>query len=308
MLYGMPNPPRLYTSPSGMAAVQAAYDEALARLTHDFEFRSVATSFGQTRVLVTGPQDAPPVVLLHGWNTNASGWWPQINAWALDCRLYAPDTIGQAGRSAPVRPPMRGTAYGQWVADLLAALGLERPALVGSSGGAWLILKLAEIDPRRVGRAVLLSPAGIAPIQLGFILRCLVVGASSPASELPLRQARLVSAPPLRVDAAHLGWQKPLVRYYRGLLPPPVLPDRTLSRLTAPTLVLAGEREVVFDPRRVLARARRLIPEVSAETVADAGHDMTFENPDGVNERVLGFLRDFGRSDRSERGVGDEGR
>ena len=289
----MPNPRRLYTSPSGMAAVQAAYDEALSRLTHEVEFRSVATSFGQTRVLVTGPEDAPPVVLFHGWNTNASGWWPQINAWAPNFRLYAPDTIGQAGRSAPVRPPMRSTAYGHWAADVLAALGLDRPTLIGSSGGAWLILKLAEVDPRRVGRAVLLSPAGIAPIRLQFILRYLAIGATSPASELTLRQARLVSAPPLRIDAAHLRWQEPSVRYYRGLLPPPRLPDRTLRRLTAPTLVLVGEREVIFDPRRVLARARRLLPDVSAETLADAGHDMTFDNPAGLNEHVLRFLREL---------------
>jgi pimeloyl-ACP methyl ester carboxylesterase len=61
--------------------------------------------------------------------------------------------------------------------------------------------------------------------------------------------------------------------------------------LAAPTLVLVGEREVVFDPRRVLERARRLIPDVSAEMLPDAGHDMTFDHPEGVNERVLRFLQ-----------------
>lgn len=286
----MANRVRLYSSPSGMAAVQAAYDDGLARLTCGYEVRSVATSFGQTRVLVSGSEGAPPVVLLHGWNANASGWWPQVNAWARDYRLFAPDTIGQAGRSAPARPSVRHDAYGRWAADVLAALGLDRPALVGSSGGAWLILKLAEIDPGRIGRAVLLSPAGIAPIRLRFILAYLAIAAVTPSADLPLRQARLFSAPPLRIDPAHLRWQEPLIRYYRGLLPPPRLPDRTLRRLTAPSLVLVGEQEVVFDPRRVLARARRLIPDVSAETLPGAGHDMTFDNPEGVNERILGFL------------------
>ncbi len=287
----MSNPQRLYSSPAGMAAVQAAYDEALARLTCAYDVRAVATSFGQTRVIVAGPEGAPAVVLLHGWNTNASGWWPQVDAWGRDYRLYAPDTIGQAGRSAPVRPAMRGDSYGRWASDVLSALELDRPALVGSSGGAWLILKLAEIDPGRIGRAVLLSPAGIAPIRLRFILRYLAIGAVTPRADLPLRQARLLSAPPLRIDPAHLRWQGPLVQYYLGLLPPPTLPDRTLHRLAAPTLVLVGEREVVFNPRRVLSRARRLMPDVSAETLPGAGHDMTFDHPKGVNERVLRFLR-----------------
>jgi pimeloyl-ACP methyl ester carboxylesterase len=285
------NPQRLYTSPGGMAAVQAAYDEALARLTCAYDVRSVATSFGQTRVIVSGPDAAPAVVLLHGWNTNASGWWPQVNAWGRDYRLYAPDTIGQAGRSAPVRPSIRGDSYGRWASDVLAALELDRPALVGSSGGAWLILRLAEVNPGRIGRAVLLSPAGIASVRFGFILRHLAIGAVTPRADLAQRQARLVSPPPLRIDPAHLHWQEPLVRYYRGLLPPPTLPDGTLRRLSAPTLVLVGEREVVFDPRRVLERARRLMPDVSAEMLPGAGHDMTFDHPEGVNERVLRFLQ-----------------
>ena len=281
-----------------MAAVQAAYDEALARLVHPYEMTSVASSFGQTRVVIAGPAGAPALVLLHGWNTNSSGWWPQINAWAGEYRVYAPDTIGQAGRSAPVRPSVHSESYGRWVADVLNGLGLDRPALIGSSGGAWLILKLAGLDAGRIGCAVLLSPAGIAPIRIRFLVRYLALAASSTAEDLPRRQAELVSPHPLRIDPDHLRWQEPLARNYRGLRPPGRLPDRTLRRLAAPTLVLAGAREVIFDPRRVTDRCRRLMPNVSAEILPDAGHDMTFDNPEGVNQRILNFLKEIGWAGR----------
>jgi pimeloyl-ACP methyl ester carboxylesterase len=39
----------------------------------------VPTRLGETHVLVTGPEAGQPLVLFHGWNTNAGGWWPQIN-------------------------------------------------------------------------------------------------------------------------------------------------------------------------------------------------------------------------------------
>ena len=95
-------------------------------------------------------------------------------------RLAAQDLAAEQAQVDIFRA-IRGDAYGRWAADVLATLGLDRPALVGSSGGAWLILKLAEIDPGRIGRAVLLSPAGIAPIRLRFILAYLAIAAVTPA-------------------------------------------------------------------------------------------------------------------------------
>jgi hypothetical protein len=108
----VPNSQSLYRSQEGYAEVMAAYQASLGRLLVPFEERMLPTRLGETHVLVTGPEQGKAVVLLHGWNTNAGGWWPQINALAHRYRLYAPDSIGQAGRSAPTRPSTRGPAHG----------------------------------------------------------------------------------------------------------------------------------------------------------------------------------------------------
>ncbi len=251
----------------------------------------VPTAYGSTHVVLAGPETAPPVVLLHGWNTNASGWWPQIQALAGLYRVVVPDTIGQAGRSSPTRPSTRGPAYADWLQQVLDALALRRPAFIGSSGGAWLTLKLAATEPERIGRAALLSPAGLAPIRLGFMLRYLAITCARPGQAAPARMARLISPPPMTLDEDHLRWQRALAGF-RGQLPPPILPDAAIRRLEAPTLVLVGRYEVVFDPTAVAARAQRLLPHAWVEVVPHAGHDMTYDDPGWVNERLLRFLRE----------------
>jgi pimeloyl-ACP methyl ester carboxylesterase len=283
----------LYRSQEGYAEVMAAYQASLGRLLVPFEERMLPTRLGETHVLVTGPEQGKAVVLLHGWNTNAGGWWPQINALAHRYRLYAPDSIGQAGRSAPTRPSTRGPAYGEWLVDVLDALELAQANLVGSSGGAWLILKLAELAPDRIQVAALLSPAGIAPIRFGFALRAAAIGWLSPRQDTALRLARLTTPPPLPLDEDHVRADAGYTLHFKGQLPPPTLPARTLRRLSAPTLLLVGQHEAVFNPARVVDRARREIPGlVAAEVVPGAGHDMTYDQPEWVNQRIAQFLEE----------------
>ena len=281
----------LYRSPEGYREVMACYEASLRRLTVPYDERMVQTRLGETQVLVAGAKSGRPLVLFHGWNTNAGGWWPQINGLALSCRVYAPDTIGQAGKSAPVRPSVHGPAYGQWAADVIEALGLRQAHVAGGSGGAWLILKLADVAPARIRSAVLLGPAGIAPIRLAFALRALAIGWLRPSEATPFELARLVNPPPLKRDEDHIRADAPYSLYFKSQLPPPTLPDRALRRLVAPTLLLVGRHELIFNPQAVMARARRLIPNlVAAELVEGAGHDLTYNQPDWINLRILRFL------------------
>jgi pimeloyl-ACP methyl ester carboxylesterase len=288
----MPDLSPLYRSPRGMAEALASYDAALARITVSHETFYLSTRFGETHVLAAGPQEAPSLVLPHGWNGNAAGWWPQINTLAASFRLYAPDTIGQAGRSAPARPSTHGPAYGLWLADVLDGLALTRPALVGGSGGAWLILKLAEVAPERIGRAVLLSPAGVVRPRLGFLLGAARVGMLRPDESTPLRYARLASPPPLQVDEAEVSLGAAALLALKPQLPPPTLPDLSLRRLTAPTMILLGELEAIFPPNAVLRRARRVLPGLThTEIIPGAGHNLSYEQAAVVNERISRFVR-----------------
>jgi pimeloyl-ACP methyl ester carboxylesterase len=58
----------------------------------------------------------------------------------------------------------------------------------------------------------------------------------------------------------------------------------------AETLLVLGEREVVFDPVAARSLGNRLFPNITVEMVPDVGHLMTIERPDLVNGRIVQFL------------------
>ncbi|MCV6976889.1 alpha/beta fold hydrolase [Mycobacterium bourgelatii] len=73
------------------------------------------------------------------------------------------------------------------------------------------------------------------------------------------------------------------------LLPPPTrLTDDELRRISAPTTVLLGAREVIYagGPQAALARAHRVIRDVHARRLPNVGHVMTLDAPDVVADEL----------------------
>jgi pimeloyl-ACP methyl ester carboxylesterase len=103
-------------------------------------------------VRVDGPDDGPPVLLLHGFPETSSSWaavTPLLTEAGL--RTYAPD---QLGYSPGARPDEVG-AYAlpnlaQVTADLMTELGIPRADVVGHDWGAAVAWALAGWHPDRV--------------------------------------------------------------------------------------------------------------------------------------------------------------
>src|SRR5512134_2494814 len=140
----MPNHdfPPCYRSEAGYRAVMDWYDRAWARLCVPAERLCLPTRYGMTHVVAAGREDAPPLLLLHGINTCAATWIPQIDGLADAFRVYAPDVPGFAGRSAATRLRYDDASFAAWGIDLLNALGIEQVALVGGSAGGQFALRL----------------------------------------------------------------------------------------------------------------------------------------------------------------------
>lgn len=289
----MPDNSRFYRSLDGYATVMAAYDTALAHWPVPHANRLICTRYGLTHVIVAGREDGPPVLLLHDWNGNASGIHHGFDILFRNYRVYAPDTIGQPGKSSPARLPTRGPAYGEWLADTMDSLALTRAAVIGVSGGGWLGLKLAVYAPTRVNHVVAISPTGLAPFRLHYFF----YGLS--ASLLPSRSTvgRFLGAatspdatkgPEFAECEAGLY---SIFKHYKPEAAPPLLTDAELLGIAAPTLLLFGEHERMVNPRAAAERARRLIPNlVDAEIIPHAGHMLPLDQPDAVEARVLAFL------------------
>jgi len=63
-----------------------------------------------------------------------------------------------------------------------------------------------------------------------------------------------------------------------------------LKQVDLPVLLLIGAGEKIYNHQKVIERAHRLIPDLTAEIISDAGHLLVIDQPEIINARVLEFL------------------
>jgi pimeloyl-ACP methyl ester carboxylesterase len=90
-----------FKTPEGEAAYLAAYEAIIKLWPVPYQEIEIPTRFGMTHVVTSGPQDAPPLVLLHGQAGTLTMWAPNVADFSKDYRVYAIDVMGQPSKSVP---------------------------------------------------------------------------------------------------------------------------------------------------------------------------------------------------------------
>jgi pimeloyl-ACP methyl ester carboxylesterase len=289
-----------FKSEESRARYLAAYDAALKAWPVPFEALDLPTRFGPTRVVASGPPEAPPLVLLHSLAASAAVWRANVAALSQHFRTYAVDVIGQAGRSVATRRLRTRRDFAAWLSDVLDRLGAARAAIVGCSFGGFLALSQASLTPDRVSKVVMISPAGTfvglswrfaLVMRTGALRRRIrrLLGDKRPPDIADLR-GRAV-----KMDPADAGWralmgvtmaEAPKLEVINAA----VLSRRELRRIRAPALLLIGEHERLYEPRATLALAMAKMPALETELVPGADHIAAMAQPNWVNQRILRFL------------------
>jgi pimeloyl-ACP methyl ester carboxylesterase len=258
------------------------------------KWHSVETKKGtHCRVLEGG--SGAPVVFFH-----SAGGLLRDNAFldqlAQRYHVFAPEWPGYGDSTGEeLLEDMLDWALHGW--DLVEALGLSRPHLVGHSMGGMIAAEMAAIAPGDLDRLVLVGAAGLwieeHPIPDIFAL-------------LPGQLIELLFQDPLRGQALltggadfsdmevfkefYLGQQRRLAMAGKILFP---IPNRRVSkrlyRVTAKTLVLWGGSDKLIVPAYA-ERWGRLIPGATVELVPDAGHMLPYEQPAAFVGAVSRFL------------------
>jgi pimeloyl-ACP methyl ester carboxylesterase len=277
---------RLYRSEVGARLVEAEYDRLLASWPLRVDPSVVPTDLGDTFVIECGDKDAAPLVLLHGGGANSSMWLGDVASLARQFRIYAIDIPGEPGYSADARPPLQGAAYSIWLDEVLTALDLARPSMIGASFGGWIVLDYASRYPDRVDRSILLGPMGVGRVRPSFVLMLLAMypfGAWGRHKTLQRIQglASGSSAPP---DQCLLGL---IQKHFRSRKTPiPILSDDALRGLAAPVLAILGERDRVVDSYETERRIQRYARDARVLMIPGAGHRLV-----GTAEVALEFLQ-----------------
>jgi pimeloyl-ACP methyl ester carboxylesterase len=244
---------------------------------------TVTTKRG-ARVCVFEAGSGAPLVFLHG----GGGLLPQnpfLDALAARYHVYAPELpgFGDSTGEELLDDMLDFTLHG-W--DVIDALGVSRPHIVGHSMGGMIAAEMACVAPQDLAKLVLVSPAGLwlpeHPIPDLFAL-------------LPFDFATLLFHDPVAGAALLTGGLdfnnlEAIQDFYianarrmgvagKILFP---IPNRGLARrlyrLQAPTAFLWGRNDRLI-PIVYAERWKELIPAARLDVIDNAGHMLPYERP-----------------------------
>ena len=279
---------------------------------------------------IFGPDDAPTIVLVHGWTCAIAFWTRQIQELSQEMRVVAYDLRGH-GRSAVAT----GGDYSvdAHAADLEAVLratvpAQERPVVAAHSLGAMTLVAWAgeyagDVDQRIAAAALVNTGVGDliseslvlrAPTRLQAVSRALgrvVLSASAPlpkgTTPLSHRLVRYIALSP-KASPAEVAFCERIILEARrdvraacgGVMCELDL-YHALQDLSVPTVVIAGGS----DRLTPVAHARRMteaLPEVCELLILpDAGHMSPVSDCEVVTRRLRQLVLDTRRSPRPTR-------
>lgn len=297
----------LFTSPEGKAVVIRDYQAILDRWPVPYQELTVSTSFGETYVIASGPEEAPPVVLLHAFFATATAWYRNVEALSQSYRVYAVDIIGEGNRSCTRRPIKSMDEFLQWFRELIDELGIKTLYLVGNSyggfTGAYYAMKLTE----RVRKLVLIGPAATIHSMPAFYFHMFIPKMLYILfPKLPgIRRAMHHSVEWMQNSLQPDPLWAPLFHetLVHGLSINQVFPRvysmEEFARIKAKVLLILGEKEAIYKPQTAMAAAKKLIPGVEIGLIPDAHHITALSQPELVNQRLLQFFAPVEEEERN---------
>lgn len=263
----------LFRSDASRSAIERAY-ERLLEDTPQARPHRVPTRFGETHMLIAGPEHAPPLVVLHGAMANSAMAIREAHPLLEQFRVYALDVLGQSVKSADVRLRWDGVDHSDWLLDVLDALHLSKAHFLGASSGGYIARTLAERAPDRIDRLVLLVPAGIVkgPLLRGMTkagIPMALYRTMGSRAALARFLDSMLTAPDERLEE-YLG--AALQHYKLDMAIPPLGRPEALVGFRQPTLVIGASDDVTAPGAALLERARELFPHATLELLPNCKH------------------------------------
>lgn len=247
--------------------------------------------------------DGPALLLLHAFPCNGGMWVPQMEAAARSgWRVLAPDLPGFGASPLPDADPDLDVVV-DGILDVLAERDIDRAVVGGSSMGGYLAMGLLRRKPSLVGALVLCgtkanadgeqakanretlatrvlaAPDQTASILQGSVLPNLLGATSHRDRPSAVGQVRRWIGD---ADAATVAWyQRAMARR------PDSLSD--LADADIPTLVVWGEEDAMSGRGEQDAMVSAA-SDARLQVVSGAGHLVTIEEPEVVNDALLSFL------------------
>lgn len=260
---------------------------------------------GRTAYAYTGGRALDPalpgVVFVHGALNDHSVWILQSRYLAHHGRAVLAVDLPGHGRSAG--PALSVQEAGRWVADLVAASGVARTALVGHSMGSMIALEAAARLGERASALVMVGsayPMKVSPALLEAS-RTRVLEAIDMVNALSQSTHAARPSCPGPGFSIHGGNRALMRRMHSGYIEGNLFLhdfsacdayaglEQAAAALRCPVTLVLGTRDSMTPPRAAASIAQAL----GARTVTlEAGHSLMAEAPEGVLRAILQAVED----------------
>lgn len=239
----------------------------------------------------------PALLFIHGMCGSAGVWDGQVLRLADRSTCITYDRRGHR-RSGPPLPRESVAAHAEDAAALIEALHLDRPVLVGSSGGARIALELARTRPGLLSGVVLSEPPvfSLEPAA-GRALQAEIAAVVRPAAEAGGPEAAVdaffaVVCPGLWSALDETGRDRYRANGHRMLAElsgePYELDAADVARIDLPALVVSGgDSHPAF--RAIAGALAKALPRARLVQLSGSGHVTYAERPDHFASAVREF-------------------
>ena len=243
---------------------------------------------------VLGRPGRPTVVVGGSVGSTLATWEPQLAALSSEFQVIAYDHRGHGGSPAPPGP----YSIDDLALDVVALLddyGVARAHMVGLSLGGMVAQLIAARQPQRVDRLVLLCTAAHYPDPASWTERAATVRADGTDAIADAVVARWLTADYRRDQPTEVARLREMVvsiddegyaACCDAIADMDLRPD--LSRIHAPTLVIAGAEDPAVPPERM----RELADEIAGSrfVIVPGAHVPPLEHPAIVTDLLLEHL------------------
>jgi pimeloyl-ACP methyl ester carboxylesterase len=275
--------------------------EALELKYNTEDMRYLQLSDAQIRISDTGSQNAEVLLLLHGFGSSLETWDDLAKPLSASYRVIRCDIVGFGLSGPAINRDYSDEGDVRRILETLDLLHIQKVILIGHSLGGRIAWNFAARYPNRIQKLVLIAPDGFPDLK--------TVGEHT--YEVP-QFAKLMqyilptflvkqSIAPAYIDPNHMT--DAIVQRYHDMLTAPGVrqalldrmqqtmntdPTSRLKTITAPTLLLWGEKDAMIPAENALSY-EKVMPQAKKVVVPALGHLLFEEAP----ETTFAVLKEF---------------
>lgn len=253
----------------------------------------VETCFGTAHILNAGNKDGKPVIIFHEENSTCEYCLNQYNSLLKEYNVYTCDITWHFGYLSK-----HSDGYGKWASDIIDGLGYKKMICIGESFGGQIVIKLMCFSPTKIIKSVLISPYGIIKAQrLKVFFHNLI-----PRIFYKITKKKKFLYKSINVfvscDDIKEGCNDLSKKIYNYVKPSAAFSETInpydAAMCLAPTLIFAGEKDVIFSSSKLLKEAKNSFFNSSIYLIKDCAHIAFLSDRvcSEVNNEILKFLKE----------------